>query len=35
MKQKNPIQGRGLLHPENSNKGNFAEIIPVISGVIG
>lgn len=35
MKQKNPIQGRGLLHPEQSHIGNFAEIIPVISGVIG
>ncbi|EDW2053707.1 antA/AntB antirepressor family protein [Salmonella enterica subsp. enterica] len=35
MKQKNPIQGRGLLHPEQSKNGNFAEIIPVISGVIG
>ncbi|ASO09256.1 antA/AntB antirepressor family protein [Salmonella enterica subsp. diarizonae] len=36
MKQKNnPIQGRGLLHPEQSQNVNFAEIIPVISGVIG
>lgn len=36
MKLKNnPVQGRGLLHPEQSHKGNFAEIIPVISGVIG
>ncbi|EII7445984.1 antA/AntB antirepressor family protein [Salmonella enterica subsp. enterica serovar Newport] len=36
MKQKNnPIHGRGLLHPEQSKNGNFAEIIPVISGVIG
>ncbi|HAF2406402.1 TPA: antA/AntB antirepressor family protein [Salmonella enterica] len=35
MKQKNPIQGSGLLHPEQSKNGNFAEIIPVISGVIG
>ncbi|EHI3195842.1 antA/AntB antirepressor family protein [Salmonella enterica] len=36
MKLKNtPIQGRGFLHPENSHGGNFAEIIPVISGVIG
>ncbi|HFW3113327.1 TPA: antA/AntB antirepressor family protein [Salmonella enterica subsp. diarizonae serovar 61:r:-] len=35
MKQKNPTQGRGFLHPENSHGGNFAEIIPVISGVIG
>ncbi|HFW4798878.1 TPA: antA/AntB antirepressor family protein [Salmonella enterica subsp. diarizonae serovar 60-67:z35:-] len=35
MKQKNPTQGRGLVHPENSHGGNFAEIIPVISGVIG
>lgn len=33
--QNNPIQGRGLLHPEQSKNGNFAEIIPVISGVIG
>ncbi len=31
----NPTQGRGLLHPEKSHNGNFAEIIPVISGVIG
>lgn len=30
MKQKNnPIQGRGLLHPEQSKNGNFAEIIPI------
>ncbi|EBW8860928.1 antA/AntB antirepressor family protein [Salmonella enterica subsp. enterica serovar Muenchen] len=36
MKKKDSsIQGRGLLHPEQSQKGNFAEIIPVISGVIG
>ncbi|EBI5827182.1 antA/AntB antirepressor family protein [Salmonella enterica] len=36
MRQKDSsIQGHGLLHPENSHKGNFAEIIPVISGVIG
>lgn len=35
MKQKNPTQGRGFLHPEQSHTGNFAEIIPVISGVIG
>ncbi|EBR5508705.1 antA/AntB antirepressor family protein [Salmonella enterica] len=36
MKQKNnPIQGCGLLHPEQSQNVNFAEIIPVISGVIG
>ncbi|EBX7464769.1 antA/AntB antirepressor family protein [Salmonella enterica subsp. enterica serovar Bareilly] len=36
MKQKDSsIQGRGLLHPEQSHKDNFAEIIPVISGVIG
>lgn len=36
MRQKNnPIQGCSLLHPEQSHKGNFAEIIPVISGVIG
>ncbi|ENP0792748.1 antA/AntB antirepressor family protein [Salmonella enterica] len=36
MKLKNnPTQGCGLLHPENSHNGNFAEIIPVISGVIG
>ncbi|EDX6466413.1 antA/AntB antirepressor family protein [Salmonella enterica subsp. diarizonae serovar 60:r:e,n,x,z15] len=33
--QNNPTQGRGLLHPEKSHNGNFAEIIPVISGVIG
>ncbi len=35
MKQKTPIQGHGLLHPEQSKNGNFAEIIPVIPGVIG
>lgn len=36
MKQKNnPIQGGGLLHPEQSQNVNFAEIIPVISGIIG
>ncbi|EJA5819092.1 antA/AntB antirepressor family protein [Salmonella enterica] len=36
MKLKNnPTQGRGLLHPEKCHNGNFAEIIPVISGVIG
>ncbi|EAM2671876.1 antA/AntB antirepressor family protein [Salmonella enterica] len=36
MRQKNnPVQGRGIVRPENSLGGNFAEIIPVISGVIG
>ncbi|EFK2989376.1 host cell division inhibitor Icd-like protein [Escherichia coli] len=30
-----PEQGRGFVRPENQNLQNFAEIIPVISGLIG
>ncbi|EHH6619090.1 host cell division inhibitor Icd-like protein [Escherichia coli] len=30
-----PVQGRGFVRPENQNLQNFAEIIPVISGLIG
>ncbi|EJJ0539952.1 antA/AntB antirepressor family protein, partial [Escherichia coli] len=30
-----PVQGRGFVRPEKQNLQNFAEIIPVISGVIG
>ncbi|HBA7663745.1 TPA: host cell division inhibitor Icd-like protein [Escherichia coli] len=30
-----PEQGRGFIRPENQNLQNFAEIIPVISGLIG
>jgi phage anti-repressor protein len=36
MNKKNmPAQGQGFAHPENSQAHNFAELIPVISGVIG
>ncbi|HDD9748164.1 TPA: host cell division inhibitor Icd-like protein [Escherichia coli] len=30
-----PVQGRGFVRPEKQNLQNFAEIIPVISGLIG
>lgn len=30
-----PVHGRGFVRPENQNLQNFAEIIPVISGLIG
>lgn len=33
--QNNPTQGCGILLPGKNHNGNFAEIIPVISGVIG
>ncbi|EMX9247802.1 antA/AntB antirepressor family protein, partial [Escherichia coli] len=36
MKQrKTPVQGQGFVRSEKQNLQNFAEIIPVISGVIG
>ncbi|ENC0771368.1 antA/AntB antirepressor family protein [Shigella flexneri] len=35
MKLINGLHGQGIAHPENHNQNNFAELIPVISGIIG
>lgn len=34
-KKNNGLTGQGLAHPENEQQFNFADLIPVISGVIG